>query len=160
MAEAARPKAKPAAPEAMPPTNPPTQRTTRVVTESEAKISDHIEQEREADGETRGEADRDGDAGALAHRQELDGEHAKAQRHVQRQRHDDAALGNFDERRLGNLQELVEEVGAAERAGQRPEMNGQKDREREAGEAMDKRGEKARLGVRGAHHPNSLSGET
>src|SRR6478735_421292 len=108
MAEAARPKAKPAAPEAMPPTNPPNQRTTRVVTESEATISDHIEQEREADGETRSEADRDGDAGAFAHRQELDGEHAQTQRHVQRQRDDDATLGEFDERRVGDLQEFVE----------------------------------------------------
>src|SRR4051812_9056723 len=109
MAEAARPKAKPAAPEAMPPTKPPTQRTTKVDADSDAKISDHIEQEREADGETRGEADREGNASAFAHRQELDGKNAQAERHVQRQRHDDAALGEFHERRVGDLQELVEE---------------------------------------------------
>src|SRR3954469_4383429 len=146
MAEAARPKAKPAAPEAIPPTNPPTQRTTRVVTGSEAKISDHIEQEREADSETGGKADRDGDAGALAPWQEFDGEHAQPQRHVQRQRDEDATLGEFDERRVGDLQEFVEEVGAAERAGQRPEMQRQEDRKRDAGEPVHERGEEARLG--------------
>src|SRR4029079_15655406 len=109
MAEAARPKAKPAAPEAMPPMNPPTHRTMRVVTESEAKISDHIEEEHEPDRKTRGETNRNGDTGALAHRQELNRELAQPQRHVQRQRHDDAAFGEFDERRVGHLEEFVED---------------------------------------------------
>ena len=97
-------------------------------------------------------------AGALAHRQEFDREHAQPQRHVQRQRHDDAALGEFDERRVGHLEELVEDVGAIERAGQRPEMHRQEDGQRDAGEPVQERREKARLLVRGAHHPSSASG--
>ncbi len=74
------------------------------------------------------------------------------------ERDDDAALGEFDERRVGGLQELVEEVGAVERGRQRPEMQRQEDRQRDAGEPVQERREKARLLVRGAHHPSSASG--
>src|SRR3954469_19168895 len=140
-ADAATPKAKPAAPDAMPPRNAPSQRTASVVAGNEAKISDHIEQEREADGESCSKAERQGDAGALPHRQEFDGKHAEPERHVQRQCDDDAALRDFDERRVGGLQEFVEEVGAGKRARQGPEMQRQEDRKRDAGETMNKRGE-------------------
>ena len=77
MAVAAIPKAKPAAPEAMPPINPPIHSEASVAVDNEEKISDHIEQEQRADRKARGQTDRDRDAGALAHRQEFDREHAQ-----------------------------------------------------------------------------------
>ncbi len=80
--------------------------------------------------------------GALAHRQEFDREHAQPQRHVQRQRHDDAASANFTSGRVGHLQELVEDVGAVERADS-AQMNGQKHGKRDSGQTVQERGEKA-----------------
>src|ERR1044071_8717896 len=97
-ADATTPAAKPAAPDATPPSNPPLHSTMSSVTESEAMASDHIEQERQPHGERGRNADRDRDAGVFAHRQELNSEYAQAQRHVQRERHDDSAFGKLDQR--------------------------------------------------------------
>ena len=52
----------------------------------------------QAHGAGRRKADRDRGARALAHRKELDGEHAQAERHVQCQRHHDRAFGDFHQR--------------------------------------------------------------
>src|SRR5262245_49554768 len=145
---ATMPKAKPDAPEASPPRNAPTHSAMSFGSRRVAKSSDHIEQEHEPDGERRREAERDGEPGVLAYREELDRQHAQPERHVQRERDHDHAFRELYQRMTGGAQEALERIGAVERGRERKEMDRQKDRKREASQPMEKRREEARLRVR------------
>src|SRR5262245_17974526 len=118
------PKAKPAAPDASPPRNAPSHSTLSAFTVNSAATagSAHIEHEHEADSEGRGKTDGNRDTGALAHRDEFDGEHAEAQRHMQRECNDDHALGRLEHRRLRHVEERVERVSAVERRRESEKM--------------------------------------
>ena len=57
-----------------------------------------------------------------------------------------------DHRLARHRQERVERTGAVERGGQREKMQRQKDRQRDAGQAVEQGRDEAALFVRGAHH--------
>src|SRR6185437_6362626 len=97
--EAASAKAKPEPPAAMPPSSAPSQRIAMVSSGRPPNMpSAEIEDE---------------------------GEHAQAERHVQRQRRDQAELGRLDQRIASQGQERVERICAIERGGERKKMQRQ-----------------------------------
>src|SRR6185437_10966405 len=91
IAEAASPKAKPLAPAAMPPSSAPSHKMASVSSGRPNSIrSAQMEHKDEPDGEHRRDTNRQCCERLFAEIEEFDGEHAQAQRHVDRQRDDDA----------------------------------------------------------------------
>src|SRR6185312_16849919 len=113
--------------------------------------SAEIENEHEAGGAGRGGADGNQRGGLLAQVEELDSEDAQAQRHVQRQRGDEAELGRFDPGVARQRQKRIERIRALKRGGEREEMQRQEDRQRDPGQPMQHGGDEAALGVRSSH---------
>src|SRR6266540_2416118 len=146
-------KAKPAVPTDSAPRNAPSQTKPNISQVMPATTrSAGVEQEDEPDRDCGcGTAGQHGER-ALVDVEELDREHAQAQAHVNRQYHDQGALGELHERVAGRSQEAVERVRAMERGRERQKVQRQEDRERNPGQAVEQRRHKAGLLVRGAHH--------
>ena len=126
---------------------------------SEHAVSPALSMKMSADGEHRGKANGQRGERFFAEIEEFDRQHAQAQRHVDRQRDDDAEFGKHDQRLARQRQEIVERIGAVERGRQREKVQRQENRQRDAGQAVQHRRDEAALsgarrascGVHGEH---------
>src|SRR5436190_8519546 len=103
------------------------------------------ERERKTDGERNAGRGRGEALVPVAPWQKFEREDAQSSSQVRGEQHDQSPFGKLDQRTVGPAQESFELRLALERVRQRPEVNRQEDRERDAGNAVHERCPRARM---------------